>query len=107
MDTSLLVALFGILVAAVMRTLLPYVQKVRDTVEKKETPLIWDMRYLWTCQNRLCLNFYQRFTISGSISFFVILNNATEHFVKKGGTGLVALPGLISSIPFLYFKLGR
>jgi len=57
MDTSLLIAFFGILLAAVMRTLLPYVHKVREALEKKETPLRWDTRYLWTCLSAFFTSF--------------------------------------------------
>jgi len=42
------VAFAGVLLAVVMRTLLPYVEKVKKAAEKGETVPVWSQRYLVT-----------------------------------------------------------
>jgi len=44
----LFVAFAGVLLAVVMRTLLPYVEKARTAAEKGESVPTWSQRYLFT-----------------------------------------------------------
>jgi len=44
----ILVAFAGVLLAVVMRTMLPYVEKVRKAAEKGESVPVWSPRYLVT-----------------------------------------------------------
>lgn len=56
-DVQTLVAFLGVFVAVVMRTLLPYVQKVREAAEKGENVPLWSQRYTATCLSALITGF--------------------------------------------------
>jgi len=56
-DMQTLVAFVAVFVAVVMRTLLPYVQKMREGVEKGESTVAWRQRYTATCLSALFTGF--------------------------------------------------
>jgi len=56
-DTQTLVAFFGVFVAVAMRTLLPYVQKLREAVDRGENVVAWRQRYTATCLSALFTGF--------------------------------------------------
>jgi len=56
-EIQTLVALLGVFVAVVLRTLLPYVQKVKEAAEKGENTVAWRQRYTLTCLSALLTGF--------------------------------------------------
>jgi multisubunit Na+/H+ antiporter MnhB subunit len=56
-ETHTLVAFVGVFVAVVMRTVLPYLQKVREASEKGEQFVSWRQRYIVTCVSALFTGF--------------------------------------------------
>jgi hypothetical protein len=57
MDVSLLTAFIGILVAMLLRTLLPYLNKMADAETKGDNSLNWNHKYTWTCITALVMSF--------------------------------------------------
>ena len=57
MDVSVLTAFVGILVAVLLRTLLPFLNKLREAEEKGETAPSWSHLYTWACISALVTSF--------------------------------------------------
>jgi len=57
MDITLLTSFIGILVAVLLRTLLPYVNKSKEAEEKGEALPQWSHRYTWTCVSAFITGF--------------------------------------------------
>jgi len=57
MDVSVLTSFLGIFVAVLLRTLLPYVDKLREAEERNEALPAWNHRYTWTCISALVTGF--------------------------------------------------
>jgi hypothetical protein len=57
MDVSLLTSFVGILTAVLLRTLLPYLNKLADAETKGENSPTWNYRYTWTCISALITSF--------------------------------------------------
>jgi len=57
MDVSLLTAFMGILIAVLLRTLLPYFNKMADEEKMGDNLLVWNHRYTWTCITALVMSF--------------------------------------------------
>ncbi|MGQ9565897.1 MAG: hypothetical protein ACUVT5_05060 [Candidatus Bathyarchaeales archaeon] len=57
MDASLLTSFIGVFVAVLLRTLLPYINKLREAEENNEAWLSWNHGYTWTCVSALVTGF--------------------------------------------------
>jgi hypothetical protein len=57
MDVSLLTSFVGILVAVLLRTLLPYLNKLAEAEKQGGASPVWNHGYTWTCISALVTSF--------------------------------------------------